>query len=366
LTSVLVTLGILELGVRILMPQHPEFWDYRKFLRASPDPPHLWENIPHGRNDYFIGVPVSINSNGLRGEEVQIPKPPDTFRILGVGDSITFGYGIRLEDTFLKVLERRLNETATGGLHYETLNAGAGATGLDYYHHFITTNGPVLQPDLVLIGLCLNDIEVYRESDKPSDAGEAGEPSGLPRRISDFLLEHSQLYMASYMRLKSTLYGLGILDINKILGYNFLALEPPSPEQAEAWSSALQFLSRIAAFCNQHHYPLVVVVFPMEMQLSPAALRLYRDRLHVRLGSEAVSGEPQRRIEEFGAANGVTVMDLLPAFRAVGAGKLFLRNISISHDPVHPSPLGNGVAGEEIFRALRAQHLLPVTESAGQ
>lgn len=69
-------------------------------------------------------MPVAINSDGLRGREINTPKPPHTFRILAVGDSVTFGYGVREEDTYVKVLERRLNEGESGGREFEVLNGG--------------------------------------------------------------------------------------------------------------------------------------------------------------------------------------------------------------------------------------------------
>src|SRR5260370_1025014 len=72
----------------------------------------------------FIGVPVAINSLGLRGDEVSVPKPPRTIRIVAVGDSITFGYGIPVEDTYAKILERCLNQGVFGGARYEVLNGG--------------------------------------------------------------------------------------------------------------------------------------------------------------------------------------------------------------------------------------------------
>ncbi len=362
--SVVATLALLELTVRIFMPQHPEFWDNRTLFRVSPTPPHLMENIPNTHNNFYAGVPVSINSYGLRGPKVQVPKPPNTFRIVGVGDSITFGFGIPFDDTFLQVLQRRVNESVSPRMRYETLNGAVPGTGLDFYYHFIETTAQSLQPDIILIGLCLNDIQVYLEP-RATTAAKKDQPEqteGPVRRTSNFLLEHSELYMASYMELKATLYGFGILDINKIHGYDFFSLEPPSPDQQKAWDSTYQMLSKISALCHERHYPLVIVVFPMEIQLSRSVLQLYRDRFHVRLGPEALSGEPQKRIKEFVTANGDTVIDLLPAFRGAASEGLFLRNKSITFDPVHPSVPGNRIAAEEIYRVLKADHLVQIAQ----
>jgi lysophospholipase L1-like esterase len=334
------------------MPQNPGFYDSSKIMRLSSTVPRYPENIPNGRNESYVGVPVSINSFGLRGPEISVPKPPHTVRIVGVGDSITFGYGIAEEETFLSLLQTKLNRTSGGEVRYEVVNAGVEGTGLDYYYHFLTTNAPKLQPDIVLVNLCLNDIAIYSDSGGKPERTVGSSTDRVVRGASDFLLKHSQLYIALYMRLKSVLYGLGLLDINKIQGYNFLPLEPSSSGQEKAWKSSFQILSRIAELARRDHYRLLIVVFPMEMQLSADALRLYRDQFHVRLGVESQSGEPQKRILEFGDELGIQVVDLLPAFRTVDSGKLYLRNKVISLDPIHPSPLGNRIAADQIFKSL--------------
>src|SRR5207244_4088085 len=91
--SVCTTVLLLEIGIRIASPQDLGFWDSDSFRRLQTTAPHFVENIPHGKAN-FIGVPVAINSLGLRGDEISVPKPPRTVRIVAVGDSITFGYGI--------------------------------------------------------------------------------------------------------------------------------------------------------------------------------------------------------------------------------------------------------------------------------
>src|SRR5262245_37533496 len=64
--------------------------------------PHLLPGMPWMVSDTIVGhrnVPgfddakrgISIDSLGLRGPEVVVPKPPGTVRILCLGDSTTFG-----------------------------------------------------------------------------------------------------------------------------------------------------------------------------------------------------------------------------------------------------------------------------------
>ena len=352
--SVGVTLLLLEIGIRIASPQDLGFFDSQSFRRIQSTAPHFVENIPHGRAR-FIGVPVAINSLGLRGDEISVHKPPNTIRIVTVGDSITFGYGIPVEDTYAKVLERRLNEGVAGGTRYEVLNGGTLGGSLGYYLHFLNQKAEQLQPDIVLIGLSLNDILVYSEGGSISEVGAEWDGGKIPltRRFSHFVLRHSQLYMFCYARLKSFLYGSGALDINKLRGSDFLALAPPSEYQKRAWGSSLEMLSQIAAFCREHGYRLVVVSFPMQMQMSATKLQFYRDKYHVRLSDQTLFGEPQQRLREYAHAAGITLVDLLPIYQLYNPDDLYLHNNMIPSDPTHPSIKGNQIAGDEIFRVLQ-------------
>src|SRR5205814_8613879 len=72
--------------------------------------PGIVYELKSGVRGRFMGQPLLINSQGLRDYEYTRRKKPGTFRIVGVGDSSLFGWGVPIEDSGLKVLERRLNE----------------------------------------------------------------------------------------------------------------------------------------------------------------------------------------------------------------------------------------------------------------
>jgi hypothetical protein len=163
-----------------------------------------------------------------------------------------------------------------------------------------------------------------------------------------------------FARFKSSMYFSGILDVNKTRGMNFVTLTPPSAYQKEAWESSFRMLTKIAAFCGERGYRLVVVVFPLEMQLSAEELQFYREKYHLHLGPDALSGIPQQRLRDFASRSGIVLVDLLPAYRALNPEDLYLRNAMVRADPYHPSIKGNQVAAEEIFRALK----MPTADSS--
>ena len=90
----------------------------------------------------------------------------------------------------------------------------------------------------------------------------------------------------------------------------------------------------------------------MQMQLSPSDLHFYRERYHLRLGDEALSGEPQKRLREFANMSNISLVDLLPAYRAHLSEQLYLHNRLVPSDPSHPSIRGHEIAADEILAPL--------------
>ncbi len=100
-------------------------------------------------------ITVKINSLGFRDYEYPLHKKKK-HRIAVIGDSFTFGWGVDLEDCWVKILEKELNEN---GLDVEILNLGKGGAGPADYTKIAEKGIPLLKPDLVVIGvLQANDL----------------------------------------------------------------------------------------------------------------------------------------------------------------------------------------------------------------
>jgi lysophospholipase L1-like esterase len=94
----------------------------------EPDPKLYWKLKPN--QDCFTKInrkPVHVNSHGTRGPDFQTDKPVGTIRILSLGDSRTFGWGLADEETYSRQLERLLQERAGSGKRIEVINAGVNA-----------------------------------------------------------------------------------------------------------------------------------------------------------------------------------------------------------------------------------------------
>ena len=125
----------------------------------------------------------------LRDYEYSPEKPEVTYRIIGLGDSFAWGWGVpdnRL--TMFKYLECWLN-TANKGQHFEVINCAQPGRIVGYYETFLHQYGKKFQPDMVIIVFNLNDPYIPHASMVVDRRTEI-----LMQEEKDWLSERSRLY----------------------------------------------------------------------------------------------------------------------------------------------------------------------------
>ncbi len=97
---------------------------------------------------------ASTNTHATRGHDFTDEKPQDTYRILFLGDSITFGWGVEDNEAYPVLVEKLLNPLLKKGEYkqVETINAGFTDTNSpDTYYLFYKEIGRKYNPDLVIV-----------------------------------------------------------------------------------------------------------------------------------------------------------------------------------------------------------------------
>ena len=103
----------------------------------------------------FHQVRVLTNSQGLRSPVTYAqPKPPGLYRILLLGDSQTFGWGVSYSETFGALMAAELSSR---GRAVEVVNAGIPGYNTTQEAAFLKYYGSGYQPDCVLVLFIGND-----------------------------------------------------------------------------------------------------------------------------------------------------------------------------------------------------------------
>jgi len=351
------SLALAECGVRALVPQPIGF----SWLTAD----GLEVHVP-GRHAVYqrseFSAPVRFNTLGFRGGEFAIPKPPGTFRILALGDSYVEAMQVAEPDAMTNRIERAL---AGGPRPVEVLNLGVSGHGTDDALDVLRTYGPRLEPDLVLLVFCLaNDLEnnLLEERCQLTGAGvtcrEPERPS--PRRLvfahaKSWLSTSSQLYQATRAAFTSPFWQrIGLrAQVAQTSGaampFGHDLYRDPAPAYLQSALALTQgLLGALRNEAAQHGAELWILLVPLRDQVEDprwSALAVEEPTL--------LRDQPQRAITAIAEANGLPVVDPLPAFRALDSAgtRLFWRIDG------HLDATGQRVIAEQVVAALHARDL---------
>ena len=140
-------------------------------VRASDDPQIVYELIP-GLVAEFQGVRCRINRQGGRGPDWPAPARTNALRIVGLGDSVTFGWGVDEDDTFLAVLAREL--AAELRRPVEVLNTGVPGYNTAMEVAAFERRALAWRPDVVLVDWVGNDADLPNFIAQQTDALDLG------------------------------------------------------------------------------------------------------------------------------------------------------------------------------------------------
>jgi len=183
--GLLVMLVLGEIALRMVDLGHP-YYSAPELYRPSDDPRELFEPRP-SFSGYSEGTQVTTNSLGLRERELPLAKPPGTRRVVFVGDSVTFGPGVRDDQPFARLLEDSLNASGVGPV--ETVNTGVVGYNSIQELARLQNVGLAYQPDVVVLTFLANDLlETFTIFDHQY------EPDGSLADVKVWLRRNSHLY----------------------------------------------------------------------------------------------------------------------------------------------------------------------------
>lgn len=386
--SIILTLGMLEVAFRVFKLK-------KLFIPAGIQHTHFHHRLPpnqpqHYESDEF-DVTIQTNRYGLRGPDPVLPKPAGRTRILMMGDSFTFGFPVRDEETFSAIVERRLTDQ---GLPVDIVNGGV--SGYAPTLHYVSLRDQFLefQPDAVILWFDFGDIQEDAWFQKNVIRDASGGIVRVDPRYRDgrfdwweWTKQHSVL--AKYLDTKllrtwakvRTLGLKGYIEAKRRGERSKVAIARLNAEKRSAdlassdrfllvrdsltaeqvrpyWDVTAQYLRMIHALCRERGIPLFIGLYPYGMIAGPDQWAEGRTAWGFEQGRTYEPGTAVELLGGFCAKEGIRFVNTIGSFRAAAASE------KLYYDwDGHFTPAGHRVLAEHLLRDPQFQAVLPQASS---
>jgi hypothetical protein len=373
LISIAVSIGVAEVALRILGVSYPIFHKLESYRGWAPQPGAAGVWITEGK------AHIAINAEGFRDRDHALEKPPGTFRIAVLGDSMSEAFAVPLASTFWSVLEREMAQCAPlKGRKVETMNFSVSGYGTAQALLTLRRNALKYAPDIVLAPVFTgNDIlNNDRELDGHKDRIFFVEKNGALvlddsntrttrfwikaawRNIRNTVTNASrvlQLVREFYYRTKLSRKAVNSAPDRPVFdpaGREYQVFrKPPDPAWSRAWSTTEALLRVMRDDSEKAGATFWISTLTAPTQVFPDAK--VREAFQSALKVDTLD-YPDRRIAAFAAAQGIPVVTMLDKMR----GQADKTNVFFHGFPNtrlgtgHWNKNGHRAAGEILARAF--------------
>lgn len=259
------------------------------------------------------------NAHGYRDYDYSYSKEAGVFRIVVIGDSVAEGQGVKIRDTFAKVLEKDLNRLTKGtekSVEVIVLAQSGYSTSQELF--LLEHEALRYSPDLIIWSYVLNDPAnpVYHNSN-----GELGLYYFKPI-----------LHTANFVARK-------LFEINERIKKDNCATEYNAFLHCVYWDQVTANIEKIAAISEQSRIPAIFLIHPI-FEEDGSFDNYSLASLHAELGAAAT-------------AVGMPVVDVLGAYRSHSAQELTLP-LERGFDQLHPNEEGHRIVADYLVEYILA------------
>lgn len=307
-----------------------------------------WELLPGAKGVGLQGEIIQINAMGFRDTARQTAKSPNVQRTAVLGDSFTFGMAVNPDDTYVKQVEHFLSARHP---RVETLNFGVIGYGMWQYLELLDRKIFDYDPDLVVLGLFLDDIVLSvppytkKKGWKPHNPFEhivTAKHKSSVSRLWNFVRNFNELLEAKFRYKRGHMYLQGIEERKREIG-------PTNPEHdyykaqiggldKQVYVEFRGAMQRLADMTRAHKIPVIILYIPDASQLHEDS------RQHI-----------NRFVKDAAREVDITFVDLTPVFeQAEDPRTLYLFPLD-----AHTSREGHRLIASVLAQEIEKRKLLP-------
>jgi len=268
---------------------------------------------------------VTWNSDGFRGPHFSVDKNPSETKIFFLGDSYTFGHGIKqVEDRYSQVLVNKLQAACPPGKTVTGYNLGLPGNQSVTHLQILKRTLPRYRPDAVVMEYYLDDID----GDKlpQQDPGFEAQIFSYKRSpVLNFFLSRSYALEYAYFRLLFLLRP--DIDWGAYINFNESLYRDP-----QVWQRHLATLTNIIQLTRQANAPLIVFIIPLSH----------------RLGPDYPLADIHQNLVEFFRDRQVPVLDLLPVLNQYPKDQLM-----VSRYDYHLNEFGQALIADDLYQLVK-------------
>ena len=357
--AVIISVLILEAIVRFIFPR-PLRW-LEPQVRIELANRIGYRNRPN-QNAFCGDKTCTINSLGFRGSEIHSEREVVDHRILGLGNSLTFGGGVADDESYLAYLNHYMNKRYPDECN-EVINGAIIAFTIRQYVPFLESVVPTLKPDIVLLGAHWRDLHFHPRFGQLKKKVDDETWQMIQKKFRETIEERWTTTSTKEKVVKKIKHIISYWRTLYVGNYYLQALrqhiKPPnfmlwqtaflSGEETEPIrqrkAQAKKTLSQMKRICEKNDTKFALVIFPDYKQIR---------------GKFPKSIWPSLLIETCEELD-IQYIHLLPTIQR--AYKKYGRSILIPYDVTHYSALGNQAIAEALFEFLNKVRFLEEDKS---
>lgn len=283
------------------------------------------DNPVHGAD----GLPIRINKYGQRGEDYPLEKEEGEYRVICLGDSLTFGPGLHDEETFLAVLQEIFLQQNPGtDKRVRIINAAVNGYATIHYLRWAETQIEIYDPDLLMVACFFgNDMVI-----PPRGIHSIPVPmENLLRKSAFFHFLYTSYRDHLWKRTRALQKNKAVEDVDKELAQYAGVIERDLTinEKMRLWQHSLRHFMKIRDITRENRVDVACVLIPSFSMMSlNSEIKTYKWLIE----------EVEKR--------GFPVISLLPTLRSAG------KNAWLEYDQGHLSAKGHQAVAQALHDGL--------------